>query len=112
MKYKNLNSLYFLRLIIFLVVIGWGCHEDITELEKYKSPEWLKGKLFTQIKAQEDIDIFITCLEKTGYDTLLNTSGSYTVFAPTDEAFQKFFQDHPEYNTIEDIPADELDALV
>jgi uncharacterized surface protein with fasciclin (FAS1) repeats len=95
-----------------LVGISWGCHEDITELEKYKSPSWLKGKLFTQIKAQNDLNIFITCLEKTGYDTILNTSGSYTVFAPTDEAFQKFFQDHLEYNTIEDIPIDELDALV
>ncbi len=112
MKYKDSKYFHFLLVVIFLVGISWGCHEDITDLEKYKSPSWLKGKLFTQIKAQNDLNVFITCLEKTGYDTILNTSGSYTVFAPTDEAFQKFFQDHPEYSSIEDIPVKELDALV
>src|SRR4030042_811729 len=112
MKYKDTKYFHFLLTVAFLVGICWGCHEDITDLEKYKSPEWLKGKLFTQIKAQEDLNIFISCLEKTGYDTLLNTSGSYTVFAPTDEAFQKFFQDHPVYSSIEDIPVKELDAII
>jgi uncharacterized surface protein with fasciclin (FAS1) repeats len=112
MKYKDSKKFRFLLLAIFLIVIGWGCHEDITDLEKYKSPAWLKGKLFTQLKAQEDLNIFISCLEKTGYDTILNTSGSYTVFAPTDEAFQKFFQDNTQYNSIEDIPVKDLDAMV
>ena len=112
MRYKDSKNFHFLMVIILLVGICWGCHEDITDLEKYKSPSWLKGKLFTQIKAQKDLNIFISCLEKTGYDTLLNTSGSYTVFAPTDEAFQNFFQDHPEYSSIEDIPVKELDDMV
>lgn len=112
MKYKDSKYFHFLLALVFLVGISWGCHEDITDLEKYKSPAWLKGKLFTQIKAQEDLNIFISCLEKTGYDTILNTSGSYTVFAPTDEAFQKFFQDNPQYNSIEDIPVKDLDAMV
>jgi len=112
MKNKDSRRFHFFLLTAFLIGISWGCHEDITDLEKYKSPAWLKGKLFTQLKAQEDLNIFISCLEKTGYDTILNTSGSYTVFAPTDEAFQKFFQDNPQYNSIDDIPAKELDAII
>jgi uncharacterized surface protein with fasciclin (FAS1) repeats len=112
MKFQNLNDLIFLRLIIFLVILSWGCHEDIRDLEKYKSPDWLKGKILTQMKNEEDLSIFTSCLEKVGYDTLLNTSGSYTVFAPTNEAFAKYFQDHPEYNTIKDIPNDKLEAIV
>ena len=107
MKLKILNT----RLLIFILLIScFGCQDDI--LDKYQPQDWLKGKIYTQIQSQEDLKTFINCLELTGYDIILNTSGSYTVFAPTDSAFNVFFQNHPQYNSPEDIPLEELEALV
>ena len=96
---------------LFLVIfIFAGCEKKMPD--KYIPKDWLKGKIFTQISEQDDLNTFILCLELTGYDTLLNTSGSYSVFAPTDDAFDLFFQEHSEDNSLEDIPEEELIKIV
>jgi uncharacterized surface protein with fasciclin (FAS1) repeats len=103
---KNCFSGFFL-LILFI----YGCQQELDEIEKYQRPEWLKGKLFTQMEAQEDLQLFSECVEKTIYDSILNISGSFTVFAPSDEAMEGFLAEH-QYSSIDDIPQDELLALV
>jgi uncharacterized surface protein with fasciclin (FAS1) repeats len=104
---KNLPFLLFITALIFSF---WGC-KDIYDQEKYQIPDWVEGKITTQIKGEEGLTIFIECLEATGYDSILNTSGSYTVFAPTDEAFNLFFQENG-YSSVSDIASEELKALV
>lgn len=79
----------------------------------YSRPEWLEGKLYTQMKSQENISTFIAATEITGLSALLEKSGYYTVFAPTDEAFVQFFQQNPIYGgKLENIPVKELERLV
>jgi len=104
------------RKIVVLVILGcsffWGC-KDIYEQEKYQRPDWLAGKIYTQITTRPDLSVFSECLVLTGYDTIMDVTGSYTVFAPTDQAFQQWFALHPEYgNSIENIPHQELENLV
>jgi uncharacterized surface protein with fasciclin (FAS1) repeats len=102
------------------LLILWGvvtavicsCINDPEEDEKYKRPDWLAGKLFTQIKEQPELSVFTRCLELTGYDTIINKSGSYTVFAPTNDAFTLYFQNNAKYNSVEDIPIEELTKIV
>jgi uncharacterized surface protein with fasciclin (FAS1) repeats len=101
----------FIICALFLLSIA-GCRDDLKNSEKYSRPDWLAGKLFDQIKAQPDLSKFMECLELTGYDTIINTSGSYTVFAPNDEAFALYFQSHPQYATVADIPRDELLRII
>ncbi|MDX2430959.1 MAG: fasciclin domain-containing protein, partial [Bacteroides sp.] len=74
-----------LLLLIGFIVL-WGCR-DIYELEKYQRPDWLAGKIYTQISTQPELSNFTTCLQLTGYDSILDITGYYTVFAPTNEAF-------------------------
>ncbi|MCK4747366.1 MAG: fasciclin domain-containing protein, partial [Bacteroidales bacterium] len=89
-----------------------GC-KDIYDQDKYQHPDWLAGKLYTQISAEEDLTIFKRCLELSGYDTIIDRTGSFTVFAPNDEAFAQYFSTHPEYGgNPENIPLDELIKLV
>jgi uncharacterized surface protein with fasciclin (FAS1) repeats len=95
-------------LLIFLVL---GCREYDRE-EKYKRPDWLAGKVYTQVKDQPELSTFARCIELTGYDTILDVSGSYTVFAPNNEAFSAYFQNNPQYSSPEDIPLPELRRLV
>lgn len=72
----------------------------------------MQGKLYSQIREQADLSTFARCLELTGYDTIINVSGSYTVFAPTNEAFNLFFRENTKYQSVEQIPMPELVSLV
>jgi uncharacterized surface protein with fasciclin (FAS1) repeats len=83
------------------------------EQEKYQRPDWLEGKLFTQIASDEDLSIFTECMKITGYDTILDVSGSFTAFVPDNEAFNLFFQQNPMYGgQVSNIPKPELERIV
>ena len=93
----------------FILIFGFACKDDF---DKYERPEWLEGKVYTQLKKDSLLSTFAKCVEITNYDTIIDVSGSYTVLAPTNEAFDAFFKQHPTYNSVEDIPLDELVELV
>jgi uncharacterized surface protein with fasciclin (FAS1) repeats len=108
----NLTGKTYSLSLAVLFILMCGC-TDIYDQEKFQRPEWLAGKLYTQIKTREDLTVFSRCLELTGYDTVLDLTGSFTVFAPTDEAFEAWFSGHPAYgNAVENIPYRELENLV
>lgn len=95
--------------ILFLV---FSCKDEFSKDSRYQRPEWLAGKLFTQIQEYSELSTFARCLQLTGYDSIINTSGSYTVFAPDNEAFNLYFQTHTSYQSVEDIPLPELKRIV
>jgi uncharacterized surface protein with fasciclin (FAS1) repeats len=102
--YKTLQLL--LGIILFLML---GC-EEYSQHEKYKRPDWLPGKLYTTVKAQENLTMFAECLQLAGLDTILDVSGSFTVFAPTDEAMTQYLVAN-QYPSISDIPLSELERI-
>ncbi len=93
--------------VLFLLT---GCKEEMDDI--YKRPDWLAGKVFTILKEQEGFETFTRAIELTGYDTIIDVSGSYTLFAPTDGAFTRYFQEHALYNSLEEIPINELKRIV
>jgi uncharacterized surface protein with fasciclin (FAS1) repeats len=95
--------------ILILVLVFTGCRE---EFDKFDRPEWLAGKVYTQILDIPELSTFAKCIELTGYDKILDVSGSYTVFAPSNEAFTAYFASNPNYKSVEDIPLKELNRLV
>lgn len=104
-----------LALLALLLCTGVfiSCKEEfLNETSKYDRPEWLAGKVYTQLKSLPELSMFATCVELVGYDSIIDVSGSYTVFAPNDEAFTTYLQNHPMYNSIEDIPIAQLTELV
>ena len=102
----NIKPLLLFAIILLFI---YSCKQ---EQDIYKRPDWLAGKVYTQVKAQPELSTFATCIELTGYDKILDVSGSYTVFAPSDEAFNLFFQQNPKYNSVADIPIAELTKIV
>jgi uncharacterized surface protein with fasciclin (FAS1) repeats len=105
---KIIKLIFFAGLFIFF----FSCKKDLQQDPKYKRPDWLAGKLYTQIVAQSELSTFAHCLKLVGYDTIINTSGSYTVFAPNNDAFVLYFQNHQGYHSVEDIPIRELTRIV
>lgn len=100
-----------LTLIALLVLLFFGCRKDNLK-SIYDRPSWLPGKLYTQILANPELSTFAELVKISGYDTIINVSGSFTVFAPSNDAFAKFFQDNPTYKKVTDIPKAEVVKLV
>src|SRR5512138_3621963 len=95
-------------MLIITVLSAYNCRkEDI-----YSRPPWLAGKLFAQIKDRPELSEFAKCIELTGFDSIINVSGSYTVFAPSNDAFKLYFEEHPQYQKVEDVPLDMLSRIV
>lgn len=101
------------QLILFaLILLGFiGCRkEELTG--KYARPTWLAGKLYTQIKTKPELSTFADLLHVSGYDTIIDVSGSYTVFAPSNDAFTKYFQENSKYKSVSEMPKSEVVKLV
>ncbi len=101
-----------LMLLALISMIGFISCRDDSYIDKYARPEWLAGKVYTQIKAQKELSEFAKCIELTGYDTILNVSGSYTIFAPSNDAFALYFQQNSKWKKVEDIPLEQLSEIV
>lgn len=95
---------------IFFLLFS-SCEKDILDREIYQKPEWLSGKLYTQISGVENMKTFTRAIERIELDTLIDRSGYYTIFAPNDEAFGNYLASN-NYPTVEDIPLDILEKLV
>lgn len=104
------NKIY--SLLALGVVLLAGCDPELNKEDKYARPDWLAGKVYTQLLDQPQLSTFARCVELSGYDTIIDRSGTYTVFAPDNEAFSQWFLEHPVYSQVEDIPKDELQELV
>ena len=96
-------------LLAILLSLCAGC-EKWNEQDIYKRPAWLPGKLYTTVSLQENLTMFTECLRLTGLDKILDVSGSWSVFAPTDEAMKQFLAEK-QYSGISDIPLDELERI-
>jgi uncharacterized surface protein with fasciclin (FAS1) repeats len=75
-------------LIASALFLMCGCEEETDP--HYKKPEWLNGPLFDQIKSTGKYDSFVKAAEHSGYDEFLNSRQMFTVFVPTNEAFDKY----------------------
>jgi uncharacterized surface protein with fasciclin (FAS1) repeats len=98
-------------LLAILFIIFFSCRKDDLN-GKYERPTWLAGKLYTQIQTNPDLSTFAQLLHISGYDTIINVSGSYTVFAPSNAAFTNYFQENPNYKSVNDMPKAEVVKLV
>lgn len=97
----------FILVSLFSLLVG--CEEYFVK-EKFKRPDWLPGKLYTTVETQENLTLFAECLRRTGLDTILDVSGCWTVFAPTDEAMKQYLSEN-HYASISSIPFDELERI-
>jgi len=106
----KINPKQYNLLIGVLLLLFAGC-EDINDRDKFQPPEWLEGKLYTAITSQDYLSLFSECIRTVGFDTILDVSGSWTVFAPTNGAVERYLADH-QYSTVGDIPRSDLNSLV
>jgi uncharacterized surface protein with fasciclin (FAS1) repeats len=85
---KKKISLTSILLGLLVVVFCVSCTDKFENIEKYQRPERLQGKIFTLIASQKNMTIFSQFMIDTGYDKVLDKTGTYAVFVPSDSVMK------------------------
>lgn len=83
----------FLIVILTFVLFLSSCRKKEFD-EFYGRPETLAEPIYQQLQAKGNFTQFLSCIDKANYKETLSTAGSWTVFAPTDEAFKTYMQEN------------------
>lgn len=93
-------------LLLILVFTSFtGCKNGYDDYWPKNNPK--SGFIYDKLKGDANFSIFAAGLERADLVRFVNVAGLYTVFAPTNEAFQKFFQAKG-YTSINDVPVTDL----
>ena len=87
----TIKNRFFLFLTLFLGIYLSGCKDKWEDHNKIQDPV-LTDNLFTQIQGNTDLSKFAELLSKTGYDKIVSSSKTFTVWAPTNKALQSLDQ--------------------
>ena len=103
MKFKSLSVL-FLSLFVGLTMFT-SCDDDNDSIPKRDSIVEIASK-------NTDLSILVAALQKADLVSAIDTDGPFTVFAPTNEAFQGLLDSNNSWNSLEDIPDATLKAVL
>ncbi len=82
----------FTLLWISLLAFTVSCRKEAFDAY-YGRPDWLASPIYQQLDSMGDFKNFLNCIQLSGYQNTLGTAGSWTVFAPTDQAFEQFMKE-------------------
>ena len=83
-----LKKRYHILIISLVVITGFlACKKNWNEHDQIVDPA-LKNNLLQAIKASPNLTKFTDLLIKSGFDKIISSSKTYTVWAPTDQALQ------------------------
>jgi uncharacterized surface protein with fasciclin (FAS1) repeats len=89
-----MNKILKNRLIVFLtVIVALPCCRKAEFDAYYGRPETLADPIYQQLEARGNFTSLLACIDKAGYKDILGKSGYWTMFAPNDDAFAKFFKE-------------------
>ncbi len=87
-KKKQLLSSLILGLLVVSLCIS--CEDKFEKIDKYQRPDRLQGKIYTLISSQENMSIFSQFMVDVGYDKVLDKTGTYAAFVPTDDVMKTY----------------------
>src|SRR5689334_1133823 len=73
-------------LLAFTILMLAGCKKKFDDY--YAPPANAEPAIYAQLQAKGKFTQFLSLIDKAGYKQTLNSAGYWTVFAPTDSAFQ------------------------
>ncbi|RKF04247.1 putative surface protein with fasciclin (FAS1) repeats [Tenacibaculum lutimaris] len=105
MKIKNLTSLMFLGLFLSFGLLTSCSNDDDPIIEKPKS-------IVDVAVADSNLSVLVAALQKADLVSALQADGPFTVFAPTDAAFQALLDSNDSWNSLDDIPVETLKSVL
>jgi uncharacterized surface protein with fasciclin (FAS1) repeats len=104
---KSLQSLLLLVTCCLLLV---SCRKKQWD-EYYGRPEGLEPPVYQILQSKGGFTSLLACIDKAGYKEILSNAGYWTLFAPTDEAFSKYFKER-NISGVEAIDAETAQKIV
>ena len=89
MKKNRFNIMRPLFAITLLLVVIWACSDSYSERRFDSEDEML---VYGYVQSRADLSTFKALCDYTQFYSLLSTAGNFTVFIPTNEAFEKLFK--------------------
>lgn len=78
--------------LVSLILIFGSCKKKAFD-EYYGRPDSLQPPIYQVLQSKGNFTNFLACIDKAKYKDILSAAGSWTIFAPNDEAFKNFFTD-------------------
>ena len=98
-----------LALVVTISFFAFSCNNDD---DGYSAPEEPQSTTITALASESnDLSILVSALQAAGLDSTLDSEGSFTVFAPTNAAFENFLADN-NFSGLSDIPVDVLTQVL
>lgn len=101
---KNFN----IKILVLLLAFGTfmvGCDSDDDD----DNPTGPDTKTITELASETDnLSTLVEALKIADLDGTLDEAGTYTVFAPTNDAFQALLDGNDDWNSLSDIPTETL----
>lgn len=88
------NKVIIPKLFAFCILLVFaGCRKKAWD-EFYNRPDTLAAPIYKQLDSKGNFKSLLALIDKGGYKQVLTLGGGYwTMFAPNDEAFEKYFKD-------------------
>lgn len=90
---------FLLSLLLFGLI---GCNKEEFD-EYYARPESLEDPVYQILESRGNFTNLTTLIDRAGYKNILSNAGYWTMFAPNDAAFEKFFQENAQIGSLSDI---------
>lgn len=103
------GSKLFRGLALLMSLLVCSCQDGFEEYWQYDQQQ--EGFLYAKIKENPQFSAFAQALERTGVGTALDKAGVYTVFAPTNEAFQDYLRTAG-FDNLAAVPIEQLTNVV
>jgi len=85
---KKIKQVFFFLVTMTLL---FACQKKFDKF--YERPSTLEQPIYQQLQAKGKFTHLLKLIDKAGYKQTLSAAGYWTLFAPNDSAFTKFFQD-------------------
>ena len=95
-------------LVSFMFLFG-SCESKFDEY--YEKPSWIENPAYDVLQKEGRFSKYLQLVDKTLYAKQLKGSGSYTFFAPNDQAFDAWLAEKG-YNSVADVPTDVASDIV
>ncbi|TDQ21869.1 fasciclin domain-containing protein [Tenacibaculum caenipelagi] len=105
MKAKNLTLMFFLSVFLSFGLFTSCSDDDDPIIEQAKT-------IVDVAVADSNLSILVSALQKADLVSALQAEGSFTVFAPTNAAFQALLDSNDSWNSLDDIPVETLKSVL
>ncbi|PXY43117.1 fasciclin domain-containing protein [Flavobacterium hydrophilum] len=85
------KKIHQLLVFSFLILLS-SCSKDAYD-DYYERPDTLEPPIYQRLEALGNFKNLLVLIEKAGYKDILGKAGYWTMMAPNDEAFNKYFQE-------------------